>query len=51
MMRTYRFVATWRRMYPGVRALLLQTAQGKRILLRQEDPEPRGKYCLVGVIE
>lgn len=50
-MRTYRFVATWRRMYPGVHALLLESAQGKRILLRTKDPDPRGKWALVGVIE
>ena len=50
-MRTYRFVATWRRMYPGVHALLLESAQGKRILLRTKDPEPNGKWALVGVIE
>jgi hypothetical protein len=51
MQRKYLSVSEIRLRWPGVKAWILQNPAGRPLLLRNEDKDPTGVYCLLGIIE
>ena len=49
-MRKFKTATDWLKENPGVKALILQTPQGKSKLYKVKDL-PLGKFSLLGVIE
>ena len=51
MLRRFYHVPALLREHPGNRALILQSPAGKTLVWLVNDPIPKGRYCLLGVIE
>lgn len=50
-MRKFQRICDIKAEYPGVGAWILEPPAGSRIILTPREPEPEGRFCIVGIIE
>jgi len=51
MVRKYYTAAQILKIWPGNRALVLESPTGQKLLWKMSDPAPTSKWCVVGVID
>lgn len=51
MTRKYKTAQRWAAQVPGVRALILLTNTGARVVWKTTEPAPEGLFTMIGVLE
>lgn len=50
-MRKFQRVSDIRAEHPGVKGYILQGPSGPSFILKTNDADPEGRFCLLGIIE